>query len=431
MVECTAFVYKHILCCKAELSIGKNGYEIVYHSKLKNTSQSNLLSTKDTTHRIVIDWNTISGLKRVNKQIDNTLQLTEQLIIESTSYPKLYTSQYNYNLDKYETKIDSLRSHYIGLEYNIIHSNDINIPLLNTNPTRALLFNQSLPEWIWIPLLTHNLRIFIQNMILFGNIALFIWTIYQITKYTSIIKCIYNYIFYPFFNYISQAMLKKIYYYLNLMQFHVVIKFMSTIFSLFYTYIPINSLYKIISFFDQHVLQQIIGLFTMFYRIFYALFQLFSPLVNLIITISKHLFMFLSQFKCFNCALFQQCNGPLCRSMTYIWQCSLKCCRFCRQTQVITDSKILKVGVNGINVINKTQNNGIFTYIWNNLKGIIDVLWLTIGKPIKHSYDFFRYIRSEVGIVVAKCIRKCCKKSTEKVKEKVKNVIRTPKKKNK
>ena len=62
------------------------------------------------------------------------------------------------------------------------------------------------------------------------------------------------------------------------------------------------------------------------------------------------------------------------------------------------------------------DNLDFMTFVWNYCKGIIDVFWLGIGKPIKHSYDFFRYIRSEVGTVVGICIAKCCKKSTQKVK---------------
>ena len=55
----------------------------------------------------------------------------------------------------------------------------------------------------------------------------------------------------------------------------------------------------------------------------------------------------------------------------------------------------------------------IIRYIWNYFKPIVDAFWLGIGKPIKHSYDFFRYIRSEVGTVVAICIRKCCRKGRD------------------
>ena len=179
MIDCTVFVYKHVLCpTGAELLIrGNHGYEIVYAPP----------KTKDIQHRLIIDWDTISGLKRVNKKMDNSadLHLIEQLIIESKCDPKLHILQYNHSTNEYETQsIQVLRTHYIGLEYDVRHSNDINLPLLDRWPNYYLLYNESLPEWVWLPLLTHNLRILIQKIMLFSNIALFIWTIYQITKYT-------------------------------------------------------------------------------------------------------------------------------------------------------------------------------------------------------------------------------------------------------
>ena len=107
------------------------------------------------------------------------------------------------------------------------------------------------------------------------------------------------------------------------------------------------------------------------------------------------------------------------------WECMKKCCRFCQRSQVLNDSstKILKAGVQAMNSENNVDvqtASSICTMLrnlWNSWKALIDTFWLMIGKPIKHSYDFFRYIRSEVGYVVAKCIKVCCRKSKEKVKK--------------
>merc|ERR1719208_295185 len=95
-----------------------------------------------------------------------------------------------------------------------------------------------------------------------------------------------------------------------------------------------------------------------------------------------------------------------------LWKCTKKCCRLCQRSQSLTDSstKILKAGV-------RVEGNVWFmTNVWNYCKSIFDVFWLGIGKPIKHLYDFCRYIRSEAGTVIGICIKKCCRKSTQKVK---------------
>ena len=58
---------------------------------------------------------------------------------------------------------------------------------------------------------------------------IFLWTIYQMTKYTSIIKTFYELVVFPLFEYISQPLLKKWYYVLNLMRFNVVVQLWSSL----------------------------------------------------------------------------------------------------------------------------------------------------------------------------------------------------------
>ena len=537
-IECTVFVYKKIFCTKGQLIIGNNGYEIFYepqqskkstpsNSPRANNTNDNVLASPslsanssgflsflshlsplmpyddDILHRIVIDWDTISGLQRINKDIEykekkrknsqktsqtktdlqlkenettenenkNKIELKEQLIIESTSYPKLHIMRKNYDTGKYETKsVQPLRTHYIGLEYDLMHSHDIllsnnyqqiakyslmdeygndeivnfdddsitKLSLLDKYPSYSLLLNHNLPAWIWVPLLNHTLRVWIERIILLGNIGLFIWTIYQMTKYTSIIKGFYEHVFYPIFDYISQPILKKIYYILNLMHFHVVLQLCSNIFNIFYNYIPINKLYGIIAFIDQyilqkinqHIIQQIIALFTIIYRLFMFIGGLFMPIINFIISLFKGCFniinwgWFIPNFDCTLCKRCSMlCDGRCWRFMRMIFKCMRKCCRLCQRSQTLTDSstKILKAGVQ---VINNTENTmdantawsicNSIRNIWKYCRAIIDIFWLNIGKPIKHSYDFFRYIRSEVGTLVGICIRKCCRKGKEK-----------------
>ena len=159
----------------------------------------------------------------------------------------------------------------------------------------------------------------------------------------------------------------------------------------------------------------------MFYRLFSALFGLFSPLFRFI----SNMFAYFNCFKhCHLCNKVCVCNGRCMKALSYVWK--LK-----DSKKVIKDSnKILKVGVEGLKNMNENRgvnDAGVIRYVWNNLKSIIDVFWIGIGKPIKHIYDFCKYVRSEVGSVVAKCLKKCCKKSTEKVK----NAILTPKAKEK
>eukprot|EP00485_Elphidium_margaritaceum_P013406 CAMPEP_0202732378 /NCGR_PEP_ID=MMETSP1385-20130828/187627_1 /ASSEMBLY_ACC=CAM_ASM_000861 /TAXON_ID=933848 /ORGANISM="Elphidium margaritaceum" /LENGTH=174 /DNA_ID=CAMNT_0049398687 /DNA_START=347 /DNA_END=868 /DNA_ORIENTATION=- len=66
---------------------------------------------------------------------------------------------------------------------------------------------------------------------------------------------------------------------------------------------------------------------------------------------------------------------------------------------------------------------GGMSYAWQSCKYVMDALWFNMGKPLKHSYDFFRYIRSEVGVVVGICIRKCCKKSKENIQNAGKKIL--------
>lgn len=96
----------------------------------------------------------------------------------------------------------------------------------------------------------------------------------------------------------------------------------------------------------------------------------------------------------------------------------MRCCRLCQRSQSITDSTVLKVGVAAeeLNVDNAWRVCTAIRELWRYCRSIIDVFWLGIGKPIKHCYDFFKYVRSEVGTVVAYFIKKCCRKSKEKVK---------------
>ena len=48
--------------------------------------------------------------------------------------------------------------------------------------------------------------------------------------------------------------------------------------------------------------------------------------------------------------------------------------------------------------------------MWQWLRGLIDAVWLGAAKPIQHSWDLFRYVRSEVL-----CIRRCCRSRKDKV----------------
>ena len=278
-----------------------------------------------------------------------------------------------------------------------------------------------------IPLLNHTLRVLIERVILFGNIGLFIWTIYQMTKYTSIIKrfyvLIYDHMFYPLYNYISQPILKKIYYFLNLMHFHVVVQLCGNIFSAFYNYIPVDKLYKFFSFIDkfilqkinQHIIQQIISLFTIIYRFFVFIASLFIPLFKFIVSLFKGCFniinwgWFIPNFDCNLCKrLSTICDGRCWKGMHLFFKCIRKCCRLCQRSQTLTDSstKILKAGMGSMNNAQrvKIDSNTAYSicnairYIWNYFKPIVDAFWLGIGKPIKHSYDFFRYIRSEAEL---------------------------------
>ena len=493
-------------------------------------------------HRILIDWDTISGLQRINKEIKysssqsnpsslrifnspdpphtisdpsaNTLpqngvnsngriqaiKLSEQLIIESTTYPKLQILEYNELQCRYEIiSNEPLRTHYIGLEYDLSDAHRVllgtnyhqihkyNLPdtedtafsdfdgfdldsnldsnidsnlnagsgphighelrslsLLEGHPSYALLLNHSLPAWIWVPLLNHSVRVLVERVILLGNISLFLWTIYQMTKYTSIIKTFYELVVFPLFEYISQPLLKKWYYVLNLMRFNVVVQLISSLFSAFYNFIPINELYRALSFIDQHIVQQILSLLAMFYRLVVGLGNVLWPCFDVIGRCLARAFS-LIEVDCICCkrmsALWTSvcCNARCWSGLQFMWQCLMRCCRLCQRSQSLTDSstQILKAGaslkdgadeLNAMNAINVNADSAwracnAVREIWRYCKSIIDVFWLSIGKPIKHSYDFFRYIRSEVGTVVAFCIRKCCRKSKEKVKIAGKRVL--------
>jgi len=524
-LDCSVFVYKRILCSHGDLIVGDNSYQIIYAPKSSQkctaaTNEANVLNSPssrsdsassasgfissflgnlspmltsqhtDTLHRVVIDWSSIVGLQRINKPIaynckqkhTRRIQLREQLIIETRSYPQLYITHYNAALKKYETtSSQTLRTHYIGLEYDVLHSHQVllsnnaykiheynlldtrlhhlhldrhnigradddgdsdadadadegHLSLLEKYPAYSLLIDHGLPAWIWIPLLNHTLRVLIERVILLGNITLFIWTIYQMTKYTSIIKSFYQYIFRPVFHYISQPILKQIYYFLNLMKMNLVVQICSNIFNLFYNYIPIATLHSIIAFFDEHVIQQSINLVTMFYRLFVNIASLFVPLFNCMMAALQTCFDCVTpNLHCEICTRLGTlcCDGKCLHALQFMWQCLRRCCRLCQRSQTLTDStQILKVGVRALNTeTNMDGNTGssvytAFVFVWNYCKQIIDVFWMGIGKPIKHSYDFFRYIRSEVGVHLAICITKCCRKSKEKVKSAGKSLLK-------
>ena len=250
-------------------------------------------------HKIVIQWNAITGLQRINKHIDTKLkhdqrksdsdsksttnsntqqigiglhcdniQLHEQLIIELTTYPELQTLQYNSGTRSWQLlHSKQIRSYYIGLEYtlhdahhilnSLLHNNTHNnshsthnysvnlnhkrkLQMPNANAVKfSKQLNHSLPVWIWIPLLTHHSRVLFENLLLVGNMSIFLWTLYQLTKYTSGFYFLYRKLLYPLLNLIAGPIIVQIYYVINLLQFNVVSRLLTSVFNLL-CYVPVS-----------------------------------------------------------------------------------------------------------------------------------------------------------------------------------------------
>ena len=375
--------------------------------------------------------------------------------------------EYNESRNRYEAvSTEPLRTHYIGLEYDLSdahrvllgtnyhqihkyrladtvdsavpelhldggggggHYNDMS--LLGGHPAFSLLLNHSLPAWIWVPLLNHTLRVLVERVLLFGNISLFLWTIYQMTKYTSIIRAVYELVVFPLFEYISQPLLRKWYYVLNLLRFNVVVQLWSSLFAAFYNFIPIDALYRALSFVDQHIVQQMLSLLLMFYRLVVGVGSVLWPCLDVVARCcARSLSLLVLELDCTLCVcckrLSQCCDGRCWSGLQLLWQCLMRCCRLCQRSQSLTDhsTQILKAGVRIKDTAAEVDGAAAWRActavreVWRYSKALIDVFWIGIGKPVKHCYDFFRYVRSEVGTVVAICIKKCCRKSKEKVK---------------
>ena len=409
MVHVSAFIYKNILCCDEFGRLNVDNEQKCFEIIFRHFSDNELIQ------KIRINWDDITGLKRSNKLIpikknnnmdvydmdednlfmDDKLRLKEQLIIESNKYYELNT----YYFDKHRNElinIDSisLKSYYIGIEYDTIHATSILIEsgLLNYNNNYANYLNDGLPVWLWIPLLSNTLRKLGENLILLGNICLFIYTMYQLTKYTKPLKFMYNRIINPLFQffyleYINPIILKftEVLYY---SQFNIIITLISKLFHLVYNFIPINLFYTIneyiyygISFITDNPIK---GTVYIFFKDLWNLINvLFKPIYKLIL----YIYGFIRAY--------------IYTDTTYISNIINFFKSFKTNIESIkqTPTNIENISNAGLNINRETIYDSIIL-----IKTFSNKIWLSFGRPIKLCYDFIKYIRS--GIVT-----KCCKKS--------------------
>eukprot|EP01084_Bolivina_argentea_P047058 86693_1 len=447
MMYCSVFIFKKFQCKQGKLNIGNDCYEIIYTpdkgKSILYRCNNAIISSHNSLirNKIVILWPQISGLKRTNKKMEynfkhstqQKIDFKEHLIIELLSHPKEFTERYNPNTKQWDTLgYTKLNTHYIGLEYNSINTHYLlggndNNSYFDHYPSKSLLLNDSLPEFIWIPLLNHNLRVLIQRLMIITNIILFLWTIYQLTKYADIIKQLFR----PMFDYVSKKLLKQMYYYYNLMQFDIIWHTISYIFTLLYEAAPITFLYKVCNGFNRHILQQFSSVFKIIYGVLFHLISSINckALSTIIHKIFNHLISFIKiDFtKCMNVFHgLRRIIQPFINLFKPIYNLLLYFCSLitilCTKTYGIIETfmdlfgkincancmKMFSLGKKSQTVYLKTNQNKCCRCIYQLYNGIKH-LFNMLSMPIKLCYALFGYIRG----IPERLICKCCKKSKE------------------
>ncbi|ETO28000.1 hypothetical protein RFI_09132 [Reticulomyxa filosa] len=422
------FVFRTNICETGELVVNceKSCFEITFlHQQV--------------THVLFVNWDSIVGLDRIpvkthaatnlvtslhcntecnrehqesnngpkNSNYVQFSNLKEQLIIELKQRPTVVSSEQSSIITKKEYK-HSIASYYIGIEYSIDDAWYLLNTLLNFNPCYYEYLNHKLPSFIWIPYLTHHFRVWIENIILFSNVCLFFWTIYQLCKYTNVMYSIYRFfkpwIFEPF-----------------LIQYN-----HSSVFQEMcnYWHQKFQMLQPLIS---QGIITKNIFQFAMKGKnLFHSIWSITQQIMTNISDILKQSWFYESVFfiylQCKECFLYFR--NALSFDWTYL-NLNCKWTNSCFQkwlhhyfqskdsslktlTQVFSQcnpnanhfAAVELVKITNTTIMNSFENSKIgnrfesFTQSTNNT---LEWSWLRIGKPLKHIYDFVQYWSGRVG----------------------------------